>query len=362
MAPLVRELRSHPNDFEVTVCVTGQHRQMLDQVMQVLEIDADIDLDLMKHNQDLCDVTSAVMTAIRDTFSVIRPDIVLIHGDTTTALSTSMACFYLGIPIGHVEAGLRSHDLTAPFPEEFNRQVVSKISTLHFAPTEKNRANLLAEGINPSHIFVTGNTIIDSLKHSMESVSSNKLLSEEIQRNLQETLGFDIRLNEYVLITGHRRENFGTGLENICHAILELANNFPATKFVYPVHLNPNVQKPVRELLGSAANIYLIEPSDYLTFLSLMANCKLILTDSGGIQEEAPSFGKPVVLMRDTTERSEAIESGTAIMVGSDPAKIVEAISNLLQNIEQYEAMSSKSNPFGDGLTSKRIAEILREY
>lgn len=359
MAPLVRELRARPTDFEVTVCVTGQHRQMLDQVLDVLDIKVDLDLNLMKPNQDLCDVNTSVMIAIRNSFSLTRPDIVLVHGDTTTALSTAMACFYLGIKIGHVEAGLRSFDLTAPFPEEFNRQVISKVASVHFSPTEKNKENLIKEGVGETKIFVTGNTVIDSLQYSLKKMDDDKTLTDEILRDLEFKIGFDPNIKNFILITGHRRENFGEGFQNICKAVRQLATNFPDTGFVYPVHLNPNVQQPVLELLGGVTNIHLINPLDYLSFLLLLGKCQLVLTDSGGIQEEAPTFGKPVILMRETTERSEAIESGTAIMVGSDTSRIVSEVSELIMNESKYKSMSSKANPFGDGLSSKRIVEIL---
>lgn len=362
MAPLVRELRANPDKFDVTVCVTGQHRQMLDQMLDVLDIAVDIDLNLMKHNQDLSDVTSSVMTSIRDKFSQVKPDIVLVHGDTTTALATAISCFYLGIPVGHIEAGLRSLDISAPFPEEFNRQVISKVAALHFAPTEMNKINLINEGVQENKIFVTGNTVIDSLENSLSLLSENVLMQESILSVLRENLGFEPLHEKFVLITGHRRENFGEGFLNICSAISILAERFPNCHFVYPVHLNPNVQKPVNDLLGKLSNVHLITPLDYLSFIMLLNNCILVLTDSGGIQEEAPTFGKPVVLMRDTTERVEAIESGTAVMVGSSKSKIVDEVTNLLTDSERYAHMSSKANPFGDGLAAKRIVEILHEY
>lgn len=362
MAPLVRELRANPDKFEVTVCVTGQHRQMLDQVLDVLDIAVDIDLNLMKHNQDLTDVTSSVMTSIRDKFSLIKPDIVLVHGDTTTALATAMTCFYLGIPVAHVEAGLRSFDISAPFPEEFNRQVISKLATLHFAPTAKNKRNLISEGVQESKIFVTGNTVIDSLEQSLLLLNQNSLKRDDTLTALRADLGFDPLQEEFVLITGHRRENFGDGFLNICGAISDLAENFPLYRFVYPVHLNPNVQKPVMDLLGALNNVYLVKPLDYLSFIVLLNNCTLVLTDSGGIQEEAPTFGKPIVLMRDTTERMEAIEAGTAVMVGSSKSKIVHEVTDLLTNSERFREMSTKANPFGDGLAAKRIIGILDDY
>lgn len=358
MAPVVHACRSHP-EIQTTVCVTAQHRQMLDQVMNIFDIQADIDLDLMRSGQDLYDVTSAVMLGMRDVIAKTQPDIVLVHGDTTTAFATATAAFYAGVPIGHVEAGLRTYDIQAPFPEEFNRQVISKIARLHFAPTESSKNNLVAEGVAEKSIFTTGNTVIDALFWVLDRIKRDAHREDAIANFLHKQLAFDWRSERFVLITGHRRENFGDGFLAICDAIKQLAVLYPDTHFIYPVHLNPNVQAPVYQLLKNHQNIHLIAPLEYEPFVYLLQHSYLVLTDSGGIQEEAPSLGKPVLVMRSLTERPEAVTAGTVRLVGADTNKIVAEVSNLLSDQASYEVMSKAHNPYGDGVAARKIVGAL---
>ena len=360
MAPLYHALRERP-EFETTLCVTAQHRQMLDQVLKVFELVPDIDLDLMKPDQDLFDITASVLLGMRPIFQTQRPDVVLVHGDTTTALATAMAAFYAGVPVGHVEAGLRTHDVSAPFPEEFNRQVASRVTRWHFAPTPFSRQNLLNERVPAEHIAVTGNTVIDALYWVLSRIEANPDRSAAIIEFLSERLPFNWRNTRFVLITGHRRENFGDGFLQICEGIKELAKRYPAVYFVYPVHLNPNLQQSVKDLLGSLDNVYLIAPLDYEPFIFLLRHSHIVLTDSGGIQEEAPSLGKPVLVMRDATERPEAIEAGTVRLVGANRERIVKNFCELLDDEAVYSAMSHAHNPYGDGKACGRIIEVLRK-
>lgn len=360
MAPLYHALKKS-SDFQTTVCVTAQHRQMLDQVLKVFEINPDIDLDLMRPGQDLFDVTASVLLGMRDVFRHHRPDVVLVHGDTTTTLSTAMAAFYAGVPVGHVEAGLRTRDLYAPFPEEFNRQVASKVARWHFAPTPLSKQNLQSELVGADAITVSGNTVIDALLWVLKRIEANPQRRSAIIDSLSNRLSFNWRENRFVLITGHRRENFGSGFLQICEGIKELANLYPMVHFVYPVHLNPNVQQPVKKILDGLGNVHLIEPLDYEPFVYLLKHSYIVLTDSGGIQEEAPSLGKPVLVMRDVTERPEAIDAGTVRLVGSNRKRIVENTSELLDNEASYRSMSRAHNPYGDGKACERIIKVLRE-
>jgi UDP-N-acetylglucosamine 2-epimerase (non-hydrolysing) len=364
MAPLVHALRGAPDDFDTTVCVTAQHRQMLDQVLSVFDIVPDIDLNLMKAGQDLTDVTSAVLTGMRDVLRDHRPDnvpdIILVHGDTTTALATAMAGFYAGVTVGHIEAGLRTHNLSAPFPEEFNRQTIGKVATWHFAPTETSRANLLAESVADDHIIVTGNTVIDALHWVLKRMVQDPARASLLEPVLSAQLPFDWRTEKFILITGHRRENFGGGFLEICEALRTLAECYPQVHSVYPVHLNPNVREPVNAVLGGLANVHLIEPLEYEPFLLLLKHCHLVLTDSGGIQEEAPSLGKPVLVMRDVTERPEAVDAGTVSLVGAHKDRIIAGVSELLDAPAAYERMARAHNPYGDGKACQRILAHLR--
>lgn len=342
------------------LCVTAQHRQMLDQALRVFDIVPDIDLNLMRQGQDLFDVTSSAMLGMRDVLREYRPDALLVHGDTTTTLATAMAGFYAGVPVGHVEAGLRTHDMFSPFPEEFNRQVASKVAKWHFAPTGQSRANLLAEGIQDGAIYVTGNTVIDSLLWMLEKIESDSRRRESVATLLDGHLPFAWHSNRFVLITGHRRENFGDGFLQICEALKQVAQRFPAVHFVYPVHLNPNVRAPVQSILADLANVHLIEPLDYEPFVYLLKHCYLVLTDSGGIQEEAPSLGKPVLVMREVTERPEAVAAGTVRLVGANRERIVESVSELLTDEESYRQMAWAHNPYGTGDACERIIDVLR--
>ena len=360
MAPLCHALRAEPEAFETLVCVTAQHRQMLDQVLSVFEIKPDIDLNLMKPGQDLFDVTASVLLGMREVLREHKPDILLVHGDTTTTLATAMAGFYAGVPVGHVEAGLRTNDLYAPFPEEFNRQVASKVTRWHFAPTTTSRNNLRAEQVPDEQISVTGNTVIDALFWVLDRIDNDPVRSQSIGDFLDQHLPFDWKTERFVLITGHRRENFGDGFLQICHALRELAERYPEVHFVYPVHLNPNVQKPVREILENLANIHLIPPLEYEPFLYLLKYCYLVLTDSGGIQEEAPSLGKPVLVMRDVTERPEAVDAGTVRLVGAHQAQIVKNIVELIDDPQVYASMAKAHNPYGDGHACEKIVQILK--
>jgi len=360
MSPLVHALKADPMIFEVKVCITAQHREMLDQVLEIFNITPDIDLDLMTKEQDLFDLTSSILLEMRRVLDENKPDIVLVHGDTTTALATSLACFYKNIDVGHIEAGLRTYDIYAPFPEEFNRQVVSKITKYHFAPSETSRENLLIDGVNKKNIIVTGNTVIDALKNTIKNIKNDSNHRGEINNLLRDTLPFNFETDLFLLITGHRRENFGRGFIEICQSIKKLSKKYPNYHFVYPVHLNPNVQQPVLEILNGIENVHLIAPLDYEPFVWLLFHCYLVLTDSGGIQEEAPSFGKPVLVMRDTTERPEAIEAGTVELVGTNQIRIIDAVSSLIENKFLYEKMSKASNPYGNGEASIIIKEFLK--
>lgn len=363
MAPLVHELKKHPECFVTKVCVTGQHREMLDQVLKLFEIIPDYDLNIMKPNQDLYDITSRILIGMRDVLNDVNPDVVLVHGDTTTSTAAALAAFYKQIPVGHVEAGLRTGNIYSPWPEEMNRLITGRIATYHFSPTPLSRQNLLKENVNDEHIIVTGNTVVDALHWVTAKLSSDIELQDTLQKEIQ-GLGYDVtRLDgqrRLVLVTGHRRENFGEGFLNICHAIKNLAEKNPNVDFVYPMHLNPNVRKPVLEILGKGeSNVFLIEPLQYLPFVYMMGKSYLILTDSGGVQEEAPGLGKPVLVMRDTTERPEAVEAGTVILVGTDQKKIEDGVASLLENSKMYAKMSQAQNPYGDGHACERIAEFL---
>lgn len=365
MAPLVKEFQKYPDKFQTIVCVTGQHRHMLDQVLDIFEIKPDYDLNIMKQGQDLYDVTARVLTGMRDVLSEAKPDVVLVHGDTTTSTAAALAAFYQQIPVGHVEAGLRTHNIYSPWPEEMNRQITGRIATYHFAPTPLSRENLIAEGIDPNKITVTGNTVIDALHIVTEKLKSSSSIEGPIRSSLFR-MGFDVsRCNSrrMVLVTGHRRENFGEGFINICEALKTLAGKYPAIDFVYPMHLNPNVRNPIHEVFGedlrNLGNIFFIEPLDYLPFVYLMEKSTVVLTDSGGIQEEAPGLGKPVLVMRDTTERPEALDAGTVKLVGTDYNKIVSEVSRLLDDAAYYDTMSKAVNPYGDGHACERILSFL---
>ena len=355
MAPVVHALR---NKVDVKVCVTAQHRQMLDQVLELFDITPDYDLDIMKPGQDLFDVTSKVLLGIKEILQSVNPDIVLVHGDTTTSMAVAMAAFYLRIPVGHVEAGLRTYDINSPFPEEFNRQLTSIITELHFAPTEIARQNLLDERVPDSQIFVTGNTVIDALLSMVEKARAVNF-SDSVLEDAPFLKQAKSDVPRIVLVTGHRRENFGQGFEEICHALYDIASKNPDIKIIYPVHLNPNVREPVNRILSNIDNVHLVEPMEYLTFIKLMDLSYLILTDSGGIQEEAPSLGKPVLVMRDATERPEAVEAGTVKLVGTNKKTIVAMVNQLLENKELYTKMSRAHNPYGDGNASHAICDIL---
>lgn len=364
MAPLVKAFQSQSGVFRTVVCVTGQHRQMLDQVLDLYEIEPDYDLDIMKQGQDLYDVTVRVLTGMRDVLKEVKPDIVLVHGDTTTSTAAALAAFYQQIPVGHVEAGLRTYDICSPWPEEMNRQITGRIASYHFAPTLLSKEHLLKENVAESKIVVTGNTVIDALYMVVGKIKQNHELSRKLQQVLHDA-GYDAeRLSggkKLVLITGHRRENFGEGFIHICQAIKTLAEKFPWVDFVYPMHLNPNVRRPIREIFEGAdlGNMFFIEPLEYLSFVYLMEQCHIVLTDSGGIQEEAPGLGKPVLVMRDTTERPEALEAGTVKLVGTDYDKIVNEVSALLEQPDYYNTMSRAVNPYGDGKACERIVGFL---
>ena len=366
MSPLVKEFQKYPEKFETIVCVTGQHREMLDQVLRIFDIQPDYDLNIMKQGQDLYDVTARVLTGMRDVLKETRPDIVLVHGDTTTSTAAALAAFYQQIPVGHIEAGLRTHNIYSPWPEEVNRQITGRIATYHFAPTSLSKDNLLQEGISGEQIIVTGNTVIDALYMVVEKIKNDGILSCELEKVLKAS-GYDIsRLSDgrkLVLITGHRRENFGDGFISMCKAIKSLSEKYPEVDFVYPMHLNPNVRKPIHEVFGDDLsvldNMFFIEPLEYLSFVYLMEKASIVLTDSGGIQEEAPGLGKPVLVMRDTTERPEALEAGTVKLVGTDYDRIINEVSTLLENKDYYEKMSQAVNPYGDGLACSRIVDYL---
>ncbi|MBC9934340.1 UDP-N-acetylglucosamine 2-epimerase (non-hydrolyzing) [Chitinophaga qingshengii] len=373
MCPLIKELEKYPEIFDVKVCVTGQHREMLDQVLNIFDIQPDYDLKIMKQGQDLFDVTVGVLSGMREVLDNVKPDIVLVHGDTTTSTAAAMAAFYKQIPVAHVEAGLRTHNMYSPWPEEMNRSITGRIATYHFAPTKISRQNLLDENISSEQVFVTGNTVLDALHLVLEKINNDT----EVQAGIEALLvqhGLALPLlsawngnntdgRRLVLITGHRRENFGDGFRSICLAIKKLAEKYTGVDFVYPVHLNPNVRKPVNEILGEAAlpNIHIIAPLDYLPFVYLMNKSSLILTDSGGVQEEAPGLGKPVLVMRNTTERPEAVTAGTVKLVGVDENKIYDEVSTLLDNKDAYNQMAQAINPYGDGKACQRIARMLNK-
>ena len=367
MAPLVKEFQED-SEFQTIVCVTAQHREMLDQVLDIFDIKPDYDLNIMKQGQDLYDITSRVLLGLRDVLNETNPDVVLVHGDTTTSTAAALAAFYKQIPVAHVEAGLRTNNIYSPWPEEMNRRITGRIATYHLAPTELSRQNLLKENVDNQNIIITGNTVIDALLWVVNKIKSDANLAETLQINIKNN-GYDIdRIEDkrkLVLITGHRRENFGEGFRNICNAIKTLSIKYPDVDFVYPMHLNPNVRKPIAEIFGNdkdkSGNTFFIEPLDYLNFVFLMEKADIILTDSGGIQEEAPSLGKPVLVMRDNTERPEALEAGTVKLVGTDYDKIINEVSELLENEESYNKMSKAVNPYGDGSACKRIVDFLKE-
>ena len=369
MAPLVKEFQKHPDKFKTTVCVTGQHREMLDQVLHIFDIKPDFDLNIMKQGQDLYDVTARVLTGMRDVLAEAKPDVVLVHGDTTTSTAAALASFYQQIPVGHVEAGLRTHNIYSPWPEEMNRQITGRIATFNFAPTQLSRENLIKENISEENIFVTGNSVIDALYMVVEKIRTNKDLSNHLNEELRQA-GYDInRLKDgkkLVLITGHRRENFGDGFISMCRAIKTLSEKYPEVDFIYPMHLNPNVRKPIHEVFGdnlsNLNNMFFVEPLEYLAFVALMEKSTIVLTDSGGIQEEAPGLGKPVLVMRDTTERPEALTAGTVKLVGTDYNRIVSEVSNLLDDQDYYDNMSKSVNPYGDGKACQRIVSILEQH
>ena len=373
MCPLVKEFQKYPNDFETVVCVTGQHREMLDQVLTIFDVKPDYDLNIMKQGQDLYDVTARVLTGMRDVFKECKPDVVLVHGDTTTSTAAALAAFYQQIPVGHVEAGLRTHNIYSPWPEEMNRQITGRIATYNFSPTPLSESNLKEEKAQ-GQIFVTGNTVIDALHMVVDKLKTDKALADE-QINVLKNAGYDVtRLNpcdscnpcskkKLVLITGHRRENFGEGFISMVTAMKDLSEKYPEVDFVYPMHLNPNVRKPIHEVFGedlTRPNFFFIEPLQYLEFLYLMEKSTVVLTDSGGIQEEAPGLGKPVLVMRDTTERPEALKSGTVHLVGTNHDLIVNEVSTLLDDEKAYEKMSKAVNPYGDGKACNRIVRALK--
>lgn len=367
MCPLVKEFEKYPRDFETIVCVTGQHREMLDQVLHIFDVKPNYDLNIMKQGQDLYDVTARVLVGMRDVLKEVQPDVVLVHGDTTTSMAAGMAAFYQQIPVGHVEAGLRTHNMYSPWPEEMNRQVTGRIAEYDFSPTPLSRQNLLDESVDEKRIFVTGNTVIDALHIVVDKIRNDKNLEAELSAKLNRS-GYDVtRLQDgkkLVLITGHRRENFGDGFINMVTAIKDLTQKYPNVDFVYPMHLNPNVRKPIHEVFGEKledlGNMFFIEPLEYLEFVYMMSKSNLVLTDSGGIQEEAPGLGKPVLVMRNTTERPEALDAGTVKLVGTDHDLIVNEVSKLLEDTQYYGQMSHAVNPYGDGHACNRIVRILK--
>ena len=366
MAPLVKEFEKYPNDFQTLVCVTGQHREMLDQVLNLFEIKPHYDLNIMKQGQDLYDVTARVLVGMRDVLKEAQPDVVLVHGDTTTSTAAALAAFYQQIPVGHVEAGLRTHNIYSPWPEEMNRLITGRIATYHFSPTQLSRQNLLKENVSDDSIVVTGNSVIDALYWVVDKIKNDEALNNELKEILNKA-GYDVNHldndRKLVLITGHRRENFGDGFISMCTAIKDLTKKYPEVDFVYPMHLNPNVRKPIHEVFGedlsNLGNMFFIEPLEYLSFVYLMEKSTIVLTDSGGIQEEAPGLGKPVLVMRDTTERPEALDAGTVKLVGTNYEKIVSEVSALLEDESYYEKMSKAVNPYGDGLACGRIVNTL---
>ena len=358
MSPVVKALQTS-RAIDARVCITAQHREMLDQVLSIFEITPDWDLDIMKPGQDLYDVTSRVLLGLRGVLAEFQPDAVLVHGDTATAMATSIAAYYRQIPIGHVEAGLRTYDLYSPWPEEINRQIVARIAHLHFAPTERARQNLLQEAVAADRIHITGNTVIDALHWVVDKMQRDDQLGDRCRRSMIDLLGWDPERTRYVLVTGHRRENFGQGFLDICRALNDIAQRNAACRVVYPVHLNPNVREPVMSILGNTQHVHLLEPQSYLPFVYLLQHCHIVLTDSGGLQEEAPSLGKPVLVMRNTTERPEAVEAGTVRLVGTDRDTIVRETELLLSDDDAYTTMSRAHNPYGDAKAGERIARIL---
>lgn len=374
MCPLAKELQKNKTNFETIVCVTAQHREMLDQVLHLFNIKPDYDLNIMKQGQDLYDITSRVLLGMRDVLQEVQPDIVLVHGDTTTSTAAALAAFYQQIPVGHVEAGLRTHNIYSPWPEEMNRQITTRVASLHLAPTQLSKQNLLKEGVVEDKIWVVGNTVIDALHIVLKQIKENKTIEQEIQLMLSSMGVLTSLFSEWkqekrrlILITGHRRENFGEGFIHICKAIRTLAEQYPSVDFVYPMHLNPNVRKPIAELFGvnyreTYPNVYLIEPLDYLPFVYMMNHSSIVLTDSGGIQEEAPGLGKPVLVMRDTTERPEAVSAGTVKLVGTDYNCIINGVVDLLNKEDVYSSMAKAVNPYGDGQTSVRIVDLLQTF
>lgn len=368
MAPLIKEFQKYPDSFQTIVCVTGQHREMLDQVLRLFDIRPDFDLDIMKQGQDLYDVTARVLTGMRDVLKESQPDLVLVHGDTTTSCASALAAFYQQIPVAHVEAGLRTYNIYSPWPEEMNRQLTGRIASYHFSPTTLSKQNLLSEGVDEKRITVTGNTVIDALYHVVSEIKNNAELQQQLADELEKAGYTTTRLSEesgrkLVLVTGHRRENFGNGFLSICKALKTLALKYPEVDFVYPMHLNPNVRKPIKEVFGDThlPNLFFIEPLEYLPFVYLMEQSAIVLTDSGGIQEEAPGLGKPVLVMRNTTERPEALEAGTVKLVGTDFIRILDETSRLLEDKKYYNQMSKATNPYGDGLACQRIATKIKE-
>lgn len=363
MAPLYLALKKCSDEFLVSVVVSAQHRHMLDQVLNIFNIIPDYDLNLMTPGQDLYRITDGILLGMKSVLEDIRPDILLVHGDTTTAFAASLAGYYSRVPIiGHVEAGLRTNNIQSPYPEELNRQVISRIANLHFAPTISSYQNLLQENIPKSNIALTGNTVIDAMQLVLKKINNDLSLKNNISNLLSEILTFELTNNKFILITGHRRENFGDGFVEICYAIKELALKYPTIHFIYPVHLNPNVQKPVKSILDSVDNVHLIAPLQYEVFLYMLSNCELVLTDSGGIQEEAPSLGKPVLVMRDATERPEGVASGLVKLVGSNRNRIVSGVSELLDNPQSYNFVSESVNPYGNGDACKKIIKKIRSY
>jgi UDP-N-acetylglucosamine 2-epimerase (non-hydrolysing) len=360
MAPLVKAFQEQNKFFDTKICVTGQHREMLDQVLDLFEIKTDFDLDVMRPNQDLYDVTGKILQGMKEVFSRYRPDIVFVHGDTTTTFTASLAAFYEKIDVAHIEAGLRTNNIYSPWPEEANRKLTSQVTTYHFAPTQQSQNNLLRENIVSEKIIVTGNTVIDALLFMQNKLETNKDFRAQVKKSIVDK-GFDPEASEFILVTGHRRENFGQGIINICSALKTIALKRPHLNIVYPVHLNPNVFKPVNDLLGHIKNVFLIEPLQYEDFIYLMSLAKLIITDSGGVQEEAPSLGKPVLVMRDTTERPEAVEAGTVKLVGTSLVGIVSATSELLDNQSVYDKMAKAHNPYGDGKACDRIIHFMKK-
>lgn len=362
LAPVIKNLKKYSDKFLVNVCVTAQHRKMLDQVLKLFNITVDIDLNLMKKKQDLANFSSRSLLAISKIIKNLKPDITLVQGDTTTAFTTALACFYSGYKVGHIEAGLRSNNILAPFPEELNRQIISKVSKFHFAPTLKNKKNLINENVIKKNIILTGNTVVDSLDFINFKIKNDKFIYKKITSHLDKLLPFEYLKKKFILITGHRRENFGNGFFNICESIKKLSQKYPSIHYVYPVHLNPNVQKPVYKILKKIKNVHLIKPVDYEVFVFLMKYSYFILSDSGGVQEEAPSLRKPLLVMRDITERNESLKLGSLKLVGTNSKKIVSNVSRLLNDINFYNNMILKKNPYGDGFASERISKFLLKY